>query len=196
MSGLLTRPHESVEQARDLLQQIVYVYNRLQNIGIKTPTRKTPDSLAKNLLKILQSRALSRKLTSCSIHAAKLVQTYAETCKVPPGFLATSRGYLVKSVQQLDKNGVFRPKSLATCYFFLQSSSFRICTFFHQFARLRPVLVVEVFAYPFGQSFGNAFDGGKLLYRSGAHSFQTAEMAQEEFHPRGSDAGNFQQRGA
>ncbi len=136
MSGLLTRPHEPVEQARDLLQQILYVFNRLQNIGIKTPTRKTPDSLAQNLLKILQNCAFLRKLTSCSIHAAKLVQTYAETCKVPPGFLATSRGYLVKSVQQLDKNGVFRPKSHATCYFLSQSSCLRICTFFHKFARL------------------------------------------------------------
>ncbi len=45
-----------------------------------------------NLLNTLQSRAFSCKLTSCLIHAAKLVQTHAKPCKVPPGFLATSRG--------------------------------------------------------------------------------------------------------
>ncbi len=65
---------------------MLHAFNRLQNIGIKTPTWKTPDSLAQNLLNTLQSRAFSCKLTSCSIHAAKLVQIHAKPCKVPPRF--------------------------------------------------------------------------------------------------------------
>ena len=120
-----------------------------------------------NLLNTLQSRAFSCKLTSCLIHAAKLVQTHAKPCKVPPGFLATSRGYLVKSVQQLDKNGVFRSKSHATCYFLSQREWFRICTFFHQFAHF-------VVGVPTGRKRGVSYRFGTKMH---------AGCAAQEFVP-------------
>ena len=116
-----------------------------RNFFLHISTLDACQGIRLNLLNTLQSRAFSCKLTSCSIHAAKLVQTRVEPCKFPPGFLATSRGVPRKKCTATGQKRRFSTQKSRNVLFFLTKLVFAnlhvflpICTFLHGVGKERP----------------------------------------------------------